>query len=61
LTVLGSTNTPTLPGPSRRASPSPPPEDPIFAEYVFLVRISYGHLIMHSTGGSLRSQNAYVP
>lgn len=35
LTVEGAgMNIPTPPGPSRRASPSPPPEDPILAEYV---------------------------
>lgn len=34
LTPVGGVNTPTLPGLSRRGSPSPPPEDPVLAEYV---------------------------
>lgn len=37
LTVENGTSTPTPPGPSRRASPSPPPDDPIQAQYVNLV------------------------
>lgn len=62
LTVEGGTNTPPVPVLNRPPSPSPPPDDPIFAECVVSFR-PYKRiqmLIVRRTGGFLRSQTVYV-